>query len=53
MVLCGNIKTLGVNKYGWILCGVMNFYESNIKIAYVLFSGNNTEDASNIARSKF
>ena len=47
------LNTSGINKDGWVLSGGVNFYESNIKMDHVLFSGNNAEDALNVVRSKF
>ena len=46
-------NTSGISKKGLGISGGANFYESNVKMNHVLFSGNNTEDALNIVRSKF
>jgi hypothetical protein len=46
-------NTAGINKNGWVLSGGVNFYESDVEMNHVLFSGNRSEDALNIVRSKF
>ncbi len=38
---------------GWTLTGAVNFYESNVDINEVLFTGNVCEDALNTIRSEF
>jgi len=51
-----NVKienTAGVQIDQWALSGGVNFYESDIEMDHVLFSGNRSEDALNIVRSKF
>jgi hypothetical protein len=45
--------TTGVSKDGWALSGGVNFYESDIEMDHVVFSGNKSEDALNVVRSKF
>jgi hypothetical protein len=47
------INTSGINENGWTLPGGVNFYESDVEMDHVLFSGNRSEDALNIVRSKF
>ena len=47
------INTSGISKDGWALSGGVNFYESDIEMDHVIFSGNRAEDALNIVRSKF
>lgn len=46
-------NTSGISKDGWALTGGVNFYESDIEMDHVIFSGNRAEDALNIVRSKF
>jgi len=46
-------NTTGVSKDGWALSGGVNFYESDIEMDHVVFSGNKSEDALNVVRSKF
>lgn len=46
-------NTAGISKDGWTLSGGVNFYESEIKMNDVLLTGNRSEDALNIVRSKF
>ena len=43
----------GIKKEGWELPGGVNFYESDVEMNHVMFSGNQSEDALNIVRSKF
>jgi len=47
------LRTSGVSNRGWTLSGGVNFYESDVKMDHVVFSGNQSEDALNIVRSKF
>ena len=46
-------NTAGIQIDQWSLSGGVNFYESDIEMDHVLFSGNRSEDALNIVRSKF
>jgi hypothetical protein len=46
-------NTSGVRNDGWALSGGVNFYESDIEMDHVVFSGNQSEDSLNIVRSKF
>jgi hypothetical protein len=47
------MNTSGISKDGWALSGGVNFYESDIEMDHVIFSGNRAEDALNIVRSRF
>ena len=40
-------------KDGWILTGAVTFYESDVKLDNILFSGINAEDSLNIIRGNF
>jgi hypothetical protein len=45
--------TAGISHKGWNLTGGVNFYEADIQMKEVTLTGNRTEDALNIVRSKF
>lgn len=45
--------TVGISHKGWSLTGGVNFYEADIQMKEVILSGNRSEDAINIVRSKF